>query len=198
MSVKQTTIFKSLSRRETNATKIKKTIIKKFNVTIEDNQLKFIKLINSDGEYLMKDKTDEYEFDFIGNNLKDIQLVVFDVIKNKFNYKIYKNLNVENFDAQETGFITINNVDIEEAIDSELTATNIFDNKDIFKINSINYRFLFTNKKRDTLYYFNNYDQILAKHLKDFFNVGSIDFEEKFLQTSSKSKSGGKRILKKY
>ena len=198
MSVKQTTIFKSLSCRETNATKIKKTIIKKFNVTIEDNQLKFIKLINSDGEYLMKDKTDEYEFDFIGNNLKDIQLVVFDVIKNKFNYKIYKNLNVENFDAQETGFININGQEIEEAIDSELKAVNILDVEEFVNLKSINYRYLFTNKKRDTLYYFNYYDQILANHLKKFFNVKSIDFEEKFLQTSSKSKSGGKRILKKY
>ena len=194
--LKKTTLFKNIANREIKGNDLKKNFIKKLRVTIKDNKLKFIKLINSNGDYLMK--KDEYLFDFTGNNLKNIELVVFDIIDNNLSIKIYNNLSVENFERQQTEYVINNGVETEEIVSSELTCTNILDNKNILTINSIQYNFLFTNKENNTLYYFKIHNENIIKLLKKFFNVESVEFKEIFLPTSSELKKGGKRILKKY
>jgi hypothetical protein len=199
MNVKKSSLFKNIYNTKEKKINPKTSLINKFKLTITpQNNILFYKLFNTDG-YNLKDKNDEYYFDFDGDkkNFKNIDLVVFDVDdKNDLTIKMFNDIDIEINDAQIEDAVIIDDKYIEELVTSSITAKNILNENDIINISSVKYRFLFTNKNKNILYYFATNDNakidIIKSKLEKAFGVNSIIFiiKEKI--------SGGKRLLKKY
>ena len=190
--MKKSSLFKNIYNTSNQRIPSRKHFVDNIKLTIKDNKIIFYKLFNTDGNNL-KNKEGEYYFDFDDDykKFKDIKIVVFDVDKFKhLNIKLYNKIYIDINNAQ------IVNYDEEdkEGITSTIIANDILRVKDTISISSDKYKYLFTNKNKDILYYFSSFDSIIFSELKKYFGVDSIDFKIK----EEKISGGGKRILKTY